>query len=154
MGGPVDFIYQDEVRAVQKERGTISVAFDEVDAGHEVAKVLEDAAVGRGLVFEPGDGAGTDDDGIEVKFFGQFLLPLFTEIRGAEDGESAGVTPVEEFPGDESAFDGFADAHVVRDEEACRGKAERHEERDKLIRPGPGISPHLGPLAQRSPRPA
>ena len=115
--GAVRLVHNNEVRAVVQEVGSFAVALHEVNADDLDGVVAEDAARARGdAAFKLADRAGTDDDGIEAEFLAQLLLPLFAEVRRAEDAERLDFPAIEHFTGDEQGFDRFADANVVGDE--------------------------------------
>jgi len=122
---------------VQEELLSVAVALEEIDAGDLDGIVLVDAVVSGLLPFELADGAGADDDGFEVEFFGQLFLPLLAEVGRAEDAEALDLAAVPQLAGDEEGFDGLADADVVGDEEADGIEAEGHnEEGDELVDAG------------------
>lgn len=132
-GGAVGFVDDDEVRAVQQELLPVPVALEEIDAGDLDGIVLVDAVVAGPLALELVDGARADDDGVQVEFFAELLLPLLAEVGRAEDAEALDFSAVPELPGDEEGFDGLADADVVCDEEADGVEAQGHEKRDELV---------------------
>ena len=64
-------------------------------------------------------------------------MPLFAEVRGADDREAPDLPPLQQFPRDEEGFDGLADAHVVCEQEPdSPALLERHDERDHLVASG------------------
>ncbi len=95
-----------------------------------------DAVVAGLLALELADGAGADDDGVQVELLGQLFLPLLAEVGRAEDAEALDLPAVPELPGDQEGFDGLADAHVVGDEEADGVEPQGHQEGDELVDAG------------------
>ena len=133
--GAVRLVHDDEVRAVLDEVGAFAVTLDEVNADDLDGVVAKDAARASGdAAFKLADRAGTDDDGIEAEFLAQLLLPLFAEVRRAEDAERLDFPAIEHFTGDEQSFDRFADADVVGDEHSDGVQAQGHEQRHELVR--------------------
>ena len=73
-------------------------------------------------------------------FLRSLVAALFL-LRWARHANSLGIAPVEQLAGDEGALDGLAHAHVIRNEQAHRVKADGHDERHELMGPRPHRRP-------------
>ena len=129
----VGFIDDDEFGALLDEDVAADVGLDEIDADDLERVVIVNAGVALDLAVETGLGIGTDDDGLDVELGADFLLPLFAEVREADDGEAFYLPAFQKFPDDEERFDGLADADVIRDQESHGILPERHDQRDDLV---------------------
>src|SRR5690606_38372204 len=63
----------------------------------------------------------------------KLLLPLLAEVRRTDHGKALYLTPIEQFTGNESRFDGLADADIVGNQEPQGIELERHQQRHKLV---------------------
>ena len=130
----VGFIHDDEIRAGAQKIMAAAVGLDEVHGDDDERIDIEDGLVGTQIFFETTGRAGKDQLDRDIKFGGEFLLPLFGEMGRTQDAEPGDFAAIEHFARDQTGFDGFADAHVVRDEQPDRVQLQRHEERHELIR--------------------
>ena len=88
----------------------------------------------RALAFEACHLRRLNEHGLNREFLSQFSLPLITEMRGREHGQTLRDSPIQQFAGDHTGFDGLADANVVRDQEPHRIEPKCHDQRHELIR--------------------
>jgi hypothetical protein len=52
----------------------------------------------RGIArFEPGNGASTNDNRVNVKLLRQLTLPLVAKMRRAQNADAASVAPLQKF---------------------------------------------------------
>ena len=79
-----------------------------------------------------------------MELFGQFRLPLFSQVRRAEHCQTLHLATIEELPGNQPGFNRFADAHVIRDEQPDRIEFEGHQQWHQLVRAGLDINPGKG----------
>src|ERR1019366_2134238 len=91
------------------------------------------ARAGGDATFKLADCAGTDDDGVEVEFLVEFLLPLLAKIGRTQDAEVFNFSAIQHFAHDEQPFDGLANANVIGDEHSDGVEAQSHEQRHKLV---------------------
>ena len=112
----------------------IAVALQKIDAG-DLHRIVPVDALRPGLaaIIKLIDGAGADDHRFEVELLGEFLLPLLAQVRRAQHAEAPDVAAVVQLAGNEQRLDGFAHPDVVRDQQAHRVQAERHQQRDELV---------------------
>ena len=130
----VRLVHDHEVGAMLDEIVALQFALQEVNADNLERVVAKDAArTGGDAPFKLADRAGTDDDGVEVEFLVEFLLPLLAQIGRAQDAEAFDFSAIQQLAHDEQPLDGFADANIVGDEHPNRGGAQGHERRHKLI---------------------
>jgi hypothetical protein len=130
----VRLVHDDKVGAMLDEIVALPVALHKINADDLDRIVAEDAArTGRDAPFKLADCAGTDDDGVEVEFLAEFLLPLLAQIGRAENAEVFEFTTIQQLADDEQSLDGFADANVIGDEHPNRVEPQGHEQRDKLV---------------------
>ena len=94
---------------------------------------LIDRGVAVNFPVKAGLGVRADDDGFDADLVADFLLPLVAEMRQADDGEAVDVPAFEQFANDQQGLDGFADANVIRDEQADRFLSQRHDQWHHLI---------------------
>jgi hypothetical protein len=78
-------------------------------------------------------GAGCDRNCINAKAGLQFFEPLLDKVRRTKHRESIHLTPIHQLAQDEAGFDRFANADIIRDQQAWRCHAKRHQQGDKLI---------------------
>ena len=76
-----------------------------------------------------------------MEFVRHFVLPLLGELRRAQDCQTADLSTIQQFPDDEQRLHGFADAHVIGNEEADNGLAHGHEQGHELV--GTGINRNM-----------
>ena len=62
-------------------------------------------------------------------------------MRRAQDRKGVDLSAIHEFSKNEAGFNGLADTHVIRDQEAGQVDSKRHEQRHELI--GPGLKSEL-----------
>jgi hypothetical protein len=68
----------------------------------------------------------------EGEFVPHFVTPLQSKCGRGEDEDSLEAATEQQFGEDQSGFDGFAESHVVGDEQTDAGHAECFEQRDEL----------------------
>src|ERR1017187_8054906 len=108
---------------------------DKVGGNNGEALSVEDRHAYRQVPLQALNSAAQDELSLNMKFLGQFPLPLLGQVRRAQHGQTADLAAIQQFAGDDRRFDGLADANVVGDQETHRIKLERHHQRHKLIRP-------------------
>lgn len=54
-------------------------------------------------------------------------------MRRAEDGQAGDFAAIHQFAGDQTGLDGLADTHVVGNQQAHGGQAQRHQQRHGLV---------------------
>jgi hypothetical protein len=79
--------------------------------------------------------ARQDEFSINVKLVVKLFLPLFRQVRRAEDGQSIDFASIKHFLCDERSFNRFSDADIVRDQKPNWVKLQSHEKRDELVGP-------------------
>jgi hypothetical protein len=61
---------------------------------------IEDRLVTPQISLKPSSRAGKDQLGMDVEFENEFLLPLFRQMRRAENANPIYFAPIQELPGD------------------------------------------------------
>src|SRR5208282_4006519 len=109
---PVRLVDDHELGAIEQEEMAVAVALDEIDARYLNGIVPVNALRARLSPVQLADGAGADDNRVEVGLFRQFLLPLVAKIGRAKNAEAPDLAAVEHFAGDQEGLDGLADPDV------------------------------------------
>ncbi|MDT4870225.1 hypothetical protein FQZ97_1052960 [compost metagenome] len=122
-----------QLRTSVLELVAASVGLDVVKADHREGVFGEDRCVGLQASLQTLDGASSDHLGTDIEFALQLFLPLLAKVWRAEHGEALDLSTVEHFPGDQPGLDGFADTHVVGDQQADHLVLKRHQERNQLV---------------------
>ncbi|GMV63352.1 MAG: hypothetical protein AMXMBFR74_25200 [Parvibaculum sp.] len=73
---------------------------------------------------------------------------MFNEVRWAQYRERIHLASVHQLAQNETSFDRFADADIIRNQQAWRRHAKRHQQGDKLI--GPRLKGELGSRPERA----
>ena len=105
---------------------------------------IEDRLVTPQISLKPSSHTGNDQLGMDVEFGNEFLLPLFRQVRRAENANPIYFTPIQKLAGHETGLDALSYPHIVGDEKADRFQFQGHEEGDKLIGPGLAGEPPEG----------
>jgi hypothetical protein len=132
------FIDDYEVGAIRKEGSTAGIALHKVDAHDQVFVVSVHAQVAaRKVTFQSCKRTCTDNFSVNVELGFQFLLPLVTQMRWANDTQSLGIAPIKQLAGNHRSFNGLPNTYVIGDEHSHEIELERHDERHKLVRAWP-----------------
>ena len=122
-GGPgtgVRFIDDDQFRTLFDEDIAPDIGLDEVDADDLVGIVVVDAGIALNLPVQARLGVGADDDRFQVELGANLRLPLFAQVRQADNGKALDLAPLQQFLDDQQRFNGFAHTDVVGDQQAHR----------------------------------
>jgi len=144
-GAGVGLVNDHEFRAGPQEVKTAAVRFDKVRGDHHKGMSIEDRLVPPQISLKSSGGTGKDQLGMDVEFGNELLLPLFRQVRRAENANTIDLPPIQKLAGHETGLDALSYAHIVGDEEADRVQFQGHEERHKLVGPGLAGEPPKGP---------
>lgn len=123
----------DQFRACAQEVGPAAVRLDVVERDHRKWVDFEDRFVGSQPAFQACCCPGSHHLRFDVELRGKLLLPLLAEVRRTDHGNALYLAPIEQFTGNESRFDGLADADIVGNQEPQGIELERHQQRHKLV---------------------
>ena len=123
----------DEVRAGAQKIVAPPVRFDVIEGYDREEIGVEHRFVRAESPLQAGSRSRADHLGVEAELFGELLLPLFAQVRRADDGQPLDFSPVEQFSRNQARLDGFANAYVVGDEQAHRILFHRHQQGHELI---------------------
>src|SRR5512137_2539878 len=132
----VGFVHDDEVRAGPQKVMTSSVRLDEVHRDYDERMRVEDGLVRAQILFKTARCARKHQFNRDVEFGREFLLPLLGKVRRTQHAQPGDLASVEHFARNQTSLDGFADAHIIRDEQPYGIEFERHQERHELIGAG------------------
>jgi hypothetical protein len=131
----VGLVHNHEVGAGAQEVVTPAVRYNEIHGDDYKRVGIKYGLVGPVQSFlQTPRGAGEHQFGSDVEFGRQFALPLFGEVRWAENAEAGDFTTVQHLASNEAGFNGFTDADIVSDKQTDRVKLQRHEQWDELVR--------------------
>ena len=115
---------------------SVTLGLDEVERDHKVVAHLEQRPSSEKVPFQPGGGGSQYQLGLDVELGPQFVLPLFRQVRRAEDRQFPGISAFQQFPGDQTGLDRLSHAHVVGDQHPHRIETQCHQEGHQLVGPG------------------
>ena len=132
-GAGVGFVHDDAFRRGGDELLAVALALDVVQAYHHDGVVVEQGHTMRQFAFHPCGRGGGEGHGVQVEAFFQLGLPLLHQVWWAKHGQAGDFATIHQFTGNETGFDGFANAYVVGDQKAHGGQAQRHQQRHQLV---------------------
>jgi hypothetical protein len=127
-GAGVSLVHNDKFRTSAKKVIPAMVRLDVVQGDDREGEMIEEALATSAIGFQTTSRTRQDQLGIDLELVLQLSLPLFSEVRWAEDGHACNFAAVQQFLGEESRFNGFSDTHVICNEEAHRVLLEAHEQ--------------------------
>ena len=148
-GAGVGFVHDDAFGGDAQEVLAVAFAFDVVEADHHDGVLVEQAHAVRQVALDAAGAGRCKGHGLQVEAVLQFALPLLDQVWRAQHGQAGDFAPVDEFAGNQPGLDGFADTHVVRNQQADGGQPQGHEQRHQLV--GARLD---GNVAKRAERPA
>ena len=143
----VGLVDDQQVRAAVPELLAEPGALDEVGRDDDVRVPVEQGLALEQASFQPADGAGQHQLGVDAELAGEFPLPLLGERGTAQHGQAGRVALLQQLGSDQAGLDGLADAHVVGDQQPDRVLPQRDQERDQLV--GAGFHGEPGQRAER-----
>jgi hypothetical protein len=143
-GAGVGLVHDHKFGAGPQEIETAAVRFDKICGDNYKGIGIEDRLVAPEISLQPSSRAGKDQFGLDIELGNEFLLPLFRQVRRAEDANPVYFAPIQKLAGHETGLDAFSYAHVIGDEEADRVQFQGHQEGNKLIGPGLAGEPPEG----------
>ncbi|MNF71527.1 hypothetical protein D3C84_534780 [compost metagenome] len=132
-GASVGLVDDDAFRSGSQELFAVALALDVIQADDDYGVVVEQAHTMRQLALDAGGGSRSQRHSLKVEAGFQLALPLFDQVRRAEDGQAGDFATIHQFAGDQAGLDGLADTHVVGNQQAHGGQAQRHQQRHELV---------------------
>ena len=133
-GAGVCFIDDDKFRAAAQKIVPVAVGFDKIGGDHDEGIMLKEGFARAALLLQAACRVGQYQLGGDMEFLLQFALPLFGQLRRAQDSDSVDLAALQQLAGDEAGLDGLADADIVSDEQTHGIEPKGHEQRCQLIR--------------------
>ncbi len=78
---------------------------------------IEEGFIGTAVALQPSHRGREHQFRLDVELVTQLSPPLLGQSRWAEDGQALNLASSQQLLGDQPRFDGFADTHVVGDED-------------------------------------
>src|ERR1700761_7965461 len=94
-GTRVGFIDNDEFGTGPQELVAAAVGLDEVKGNDDEGMVLKQGLSQRQPTLQPCSGAGKNQSRANVELVTEFALPLFGQLRRAEDRETRDFAPIQ-----------------------------------------------------------
>ena len=144
-GAGMGLVHHDAIRRDGEEMLPVAFALDIIQADDDERVLVEKPDAGRQRAFDAVGAGGRERHGPQMEPVFQLRLPLVHQVRRAQDRAASDFAAIQQLADDESGLDGFADAHVIRDEQADHRQPQCHEQRHELI--GAGLD---GDVAERA----
>ena len=126
-------VHDSEVRAGSRKPLPPLFGLDVIEADYGMGVGVEQRLRHRQTALQARGRTRGDRCRVDAEAIIQFVRPLLDQVRRAQHRECIHLSAVHEFAQYEAGLDGFADAHVVGDQQAGYGQAKRHQERHQLV---------------------
>ena len=137
----MSFVHDHQFGACANEVVSSPVGLDEIQRDDHEGEVIEEGFSPPKIALQSSSGAREYKFGFDVKLLVQLSLPLLSQVRRAEHGQSLDLTSVNEFAGHQPSLNRLTNAHVVSNEQSNRIQFQGHQERHKLVGPWLYIQP-------------
>lgn len=131
----VGFVNDDEVWACSGELITTTVCLNVIEADHSVGISLKQALRRWQASFQAARAGGCDGNCVNVELLSEFANPLIDKMWRAQHCKAVRQPAIQPFAQDHPCFDGFADTHIIGNQQSSYGLFESHHQRNKLISP-------------------
>ena len=125
-GAGVGLVHDDAFGRRGDELLAVAFALDVVQAHHHHGVMIEQSHPVRQFALDTRGGRCRERDGMEVEPGFELGLPLLDQVGWAQNSETGNFASVHQLAGNQPGFNGFADAHVVGNQQTNCGQTQGH----------------------------
>ena len=136
-GAGMNFVHDHQLGTFIDEGGLAGVLLDVINRKDLKRVELIDGGVSLDFAIQTGLCIRADDHGLDADFITDFLLPLITKMRQADDRKAADFAAIQQLANDQQRLNSFTDTDVISHQQSDCFLTQRHDQGHHLVTPWP-----------------